>query len=103
MRLTLRILLDYLDDRIEPELARQIGDHLAEHDKLRQLTDRIKRVVRRRRLNTPDEAERDELPVHHQDDPNQVAAYLDGQLDPEVEADFEEICLDTDVYLAEVA
>jgi hypothetical protein len=103
MRLTLRILMDYLDDRLEPELTRQIGDHLAEHDKLRQLTDRIKRVVRRRRLNTPDEAERDEMPVHHEDDPNQVAAYLDGRLGAELEADFEEVCMDTDVYLAEVA
>jgi len=103
MRLSLRMLLDYLDDRLEPELARQIGDHVQEQDKLRQLVDRIKRVIRRRRLNTPDVAEIDELPVHHEDDPNLVAAYLDGCLDQEHEADFDEICVDTDVYLAEVA
>jgi len=103
MRLTLRGLLAYLDDRLDPATAAQVGDYIGEHDKLRQLTDRIKRVIRRRRLSTPDVAEKQELPVHHQDDPNQVAAFLDGRLPEDQEADFEEICLDTDVYLAEVA
>ncbi|MFT3881635.1 MAG: hypothetical protein QM703_18475 [Gemmatales bacterium] len=103
MRLTLRGLLAYLDDRLDPATSAQVGDYIGEHDKLRQLTDRIKRVIRRRRLSTPDVAEKQELPVHHQDDPNQVAAFLDGRLPEDQEADFEEICLDTDVYLAEVA
>lgn len=103
MRLTLRGLLAYLDDRLDPAIAAQVGDYISEHDKLRQLTDRIKRVIRRRRLSTPDVAEKQELPVHHQDDPNAVAAYLDGRLTEEQEAEFEEICLDTDIYLAEVS
>ena len=103
MRLTLRGLLAYLDDRLEPTTAAQVGDYINDHDKIRQLTDRIKRVIRRRRLSTPDVAERQEMPVHHQDDPNEVAAFLDGTLNQEQEADFEEICMDTDVYLAEVA
>ncbi len=103
MRLTLRGLLAYLDDRLDPATAAQVGDYINDHDKIRQLTDRINRVIRRRRLSTPDVAERQEMPVHHQDDPNEVAAYLDGQMTGEQEADFEEICIDTDVYLAEVA
>ncbi|HQR09520.1 MAG TPA: hypothetical protein PLN21_22040 [Gemmatales bacterium] len=103
MRLTLRGLLAYLDDRLDPAVAAQVGDYIGEHDKLRHLIDRIKRVIRRRRLSTPEVAERQEMPVHHQDDPNQVAAFLDGRLPEDQEADFEEICLDTDVYLAEVA
>ncbi len=103
MQLTLRVLLDYLDDRLEPTLARDVGSQLEDHDRARQLIDRIRRVVRRRRLSTPDVAERSELPLNHEDDPNQVAAYLDGRLDSEQDADFEQICLDTDVYLAEVS
>lgn len=103
MRLTLRGLLAYLDDRLAHSTASQISEHIQENDKVRQLTDRIKRVVRRRRLSTPDVAERQDLPPHHQDDPNEVAAFLDGQMSQEQEADFEQICIDTDVYLAEVA
>lgn len=103
MKFNLRGLLAYLDDRLTPESAGQVGDYIQEHDKVRQLTDRIRRVIRRRRLSTPDVAERQELPVHHQDDPNEVAAYLDGRMNEEQEADFEQICIDTDVYLAEVA
>lgn len=103
MRLTLRGLLAYLDDRLAPESAAQVGDYIQDHDKIRQLTDRIKRVIRRRRLSTPDLADRNEMPPLHQDDPNEVAAFLDGMMTSEQEADFEEICVDTDVYLAEVA
>lgn len=103
MRLTLRGLLAYLDDRLDPAAAAQVGDYINDHDKIRQLTDRIKRVIRRRRLSTPDVAERQEMPVHHQDDPNEVAAFLDGTMNSEQEANFEEICIDTDVYLAEVS
>jgi hypothetical protein len=77
MRLTLRGLLAYLDDRLTPESASQVGDYVGEHDNVRQLTDRIKRVIRRRRLSTPDVADRQEMPPLHQDDPNEVAAYLD--------------------------
>ncbi|HMO37078.1 MAG TPA: hypothetical protein PKA06_13640, partial [Gemmatales bacterium] len=97
----MRGLLAYLDDRLTPESAALVGDYISENDRMRQLTDRIKRVVRRRRLSTPDVAERQELPPHHQDDPNEVAAYLDGRMTEEQEADFEQICIDTDV--AEVA
>ncbi len=103
MKFNLRGLLAYLDDRLTPESAAQVSDYIHENDKIRQLTDRIKRVIRRRRLSTPDVAERQELPPHHQDDPNEVAAYLDGRMNEEQEADFEQICIDTDVYLAEVA
>lgn len=102
MRLNLRLLLDYLDDRLDPEATRVLGSYLGEHEKPRQLVERMRRVVRRRRLTTPDMTERSEFPPLHQDDPNTVAAYLDGQLATDDEAEFEEICLDTDVYLAEV-
>lgn len=103
MRLSLRGLLAYLDDRLTSESAVQVGEYIQEHDKIRQLTDRIKRVMRRRRLSTPDVADRSEMPPLYQDDPNEVAAFLDGTMKSEQEADFEEICIDTDVYLAEVA
>jgi hypothetical protein len=102
MQVNLRLLLDYLDDRLDSEATRTLGDYLAEHEKQRQLVERMRRVVRRRRLTTPDVTERSELPPHHTDDPNAIAAYLDGALSAEDEAQLQEICLDTDVYLAEV-
>ena len=101
--MSLRGILAYLDDRLTPESAAQVSEYLKEHDKARQLVDRIKRVIRRRRLSTPDLADRTEMPPLYQDDPNEVAAFLDGMMNSEQEADFEEICIDTDVYLAEVA
>lgn len=103
MKLNLRGLLAYLDDRLTSESAAQVSEYINGHDKIRQLVDRINRVIRRRRLSTPDLADRQELPVHYQDDPNEVAAYLDGTMNDEQESDFEQICLDTDIYLAEVA
>ena len=53
MRLTLRTLLAYLDDTLEPTEIRQIGLKVAESDAARELIARIKQITRRRRLTTP--------------------------------------------------
>ena len=50
MRLTLRTLLAYLDDTLEPAQARLIGQKVAESDAAQELVARIKQVTRRRRL-----------------------------------------------------
>ena len=50
MRLTLRTLLAYLDDRLSPSNARELGQKLKQSPFAQELAERIKGVVRRRRL-----------------------------------------------------
>src|SRR5262245_39005482 len=98
MRLTLRTLLAYLDDILEPSQAREIGDKLNESSFASSLVSRIREVMRRRRLTAPT-LSGPGVGV----DPNAVAEYLDNTLAPDGVADIEKICLESDVHLAEVA
>jgi hypothetical protein len=98
MRLTLRTLLAYLDDALEPAEAKLIGQKVAESEAAQELIARIKQVTRRRRLTTP--------PLTGPGarfDPNTIAEYLDNVLPAEQVAELEETCLASDVHLAEVA
>ena len=98
MRLTLRTLLAYLDDTLEPSQARLIGQKVAESDAAQELIARIKQVTRRRRLTSPlATGPGSKL------DPNLIAEYLDNVLSPEQLAEVEETCLGSDTHLAEVA
>jgi hypothetical protein len=99
MRLTLRTLLAYLDDTLDPVLARQIGEKVAESDTARELMERIKKVTHRRRLTTPEMAGDPVVAV----DPNQVADYLDNVIPEDQIGELEKLCLESDVNLAEVA
>jgi hypothetical protein len=91
-------LLAYLDDTLEPEQARLIGQKVAESDAAQELIARIKQVTRRRRLTTPPTAG-----PGAKLDINTIADYLDNALSPEKLAEVEEICLSSDVHLAEIA
>jgi hypothetical protein len=98
MRLTLRTLLAYLDDTLDPEQAKLIGEKVDESPVAQELIDRIKKVTRRRSLTGP--------PVNGDTsrlDANAVAGYLDSTLAAEDLSQVEQTCLDDDVYLAEVA
>ncbi|MCI0702504.1 MAG: hypothetical protein L0241_15580, partial [Planctomycetia bacterium] len=98
-RLTLRTLLAYIDDTLEPTEARALGKKVAESAEARQLVERIKRITRRRGLATPVPTDSDDETA----DPNTVAEYLDNQLDSATLKQVEETCLESDVHLAEVA
>ncbi|QDT84190.1 hypothetical protein [Gimesia chilikensis] len=98
MRLTLRTLIAYLDDVLEPAQIKEIGKKLEESSYASSLVERIKDVLRRRRLTAPEvEGPGSNL------DPNTVSEYLDNTLPPESVADVEKICLNSDVNLVEVA
>lgn len=60
--------------------------------------ERIKEVMRRRRLSAPELFGKGAGL-----DPNLVAEYLDSELTPAEVVDVEKICLDSDMHLAEVA
>ena len=98
MRLTLRTLLAYLDDTLEPQVAREIGQKLAANSAALELVDRLKRVARKRGLGVPATGAKGDAA-----DPNQVAQYLSDTMTAEQIAAFEKACLDSDVNLAEVA
>lgn len=98
MRLTLRTLLAYLDDLLEPGQSREIGEKISESGYASALVDRIREVMRRRRLTAPDPKS-----PNSGLDTNSIAEYLDNTLDPDAVADVEKVCLDSDVHLAEVA
>ena len=97
MRLTLRTLLAWLDDTLQPAEVKEIGSQVAGSPFAQELTERVQRVTRQRRLSVPSSSGPDGV------DPNQVASYLDNELDPEAVADYEKKCLSHDVNLAEVA
>ena len=98
MRLTLRTLLAYLDDTLEPAQAKLIGQKIAESEQARDLIERIQQVTRRRRITTPpDTGPGSKL------DANTLGEYLDNVIAPEQAAEVEEISLASDTHLAEVA
>ncbi|HEX5270911.1 MAG TPA: hypothetical protein VFW33_10505, partial [Gemmataceae bacterium] len=97
MRLTLRTLLAYLDDMLDPAETKLIGQKVAESDAAQELIARIKQVTRRRRLTTPPATGPNSF------EPNVVADYLDNALSAEQVAEVEKACLESDVHLAEIA
>lgn len=97
MRLTLRTLLAYLDDMLDPAETKLIGQKVAESEHAQELIARIKQVTRRRRLTTPPATGPNAF------EPNTVSDYLDNTLPPEQVAEVEKACLESDVHLAEIA
>ena len=95
LRLTLRTLLSYLDDTLEPSQATALGQKLAESEQAQEIVERMRNVIRRRRLTVP--------PAASRMDPNTIAEYLDNEISPEQAEELERICLASDVHLAEVA
>jgi hypothetical protein len=87
-----------MDEILEPgdreELAKKVESSEFAHD----LIHRTKDTMRRLRLSAPQV-----LGSGIGLDPNTVAEYLDNVLPPDSVADFERICLESDVHLAEAA
>lgn len=96
MRLTLRTLLAYLDDRLPPGAAKEIGQKVTTSPFATELAERIRSVVRRRRLAKESVGQKSI-------DANLIAEYLDDQLTPELVALIERQILSSDATLAEVA
>jgi hypothetical protein len=98
MRLTLRTLLAYLDDILDPADKDELAQKIESSDFAEDLVHRTRDTVRRLRLSAPQL-----IGTGMGLDPNSVAEYLDNVLPPDAVGDYERICLESDVHLAEAA
>lgn len=110
MRLTLRTLLAYMDDILDPADHEELQQKIEASDFATELIHRSRDAVRRLRLGAPEIDAGDNEEVLGGDpslDANAVAEYLDNTMPPEQVAEFERCCLENgnlaDMRLAEVA
>ncbi len=98
MRLTLRTLLAYMDDILDPADREELSTKIESSEFASDLLHKTRDSMRRLRLGAPTLSG-----PGMGADANAVAEYLDNTLAPEDVADFERICLESDVHLAEAA
>ena len=98
MRLTLRALLAYLYNVLEPAEAEEFAGKVQESPVASGLVQRIRGITHKVRMTAP-RIDAKGLT----DDANNVAEYLDNNLAEDRVADFERTCLESDMHLAEVA
>ncbi|QDU54249.1 hypothetical protein [Aeoliella mucimassa] len=98
MRLTLRTLLAYMDDILDPADQENLAKQVASSENATELLHRTRDAMRRLRLGAP--------PVLGDGmdlDPNAAAEYLDSTMSADDMSEYQQVCLDSDVHLAEVA
>jgi hypothetical protein len=87
-----------LDDVLDPADKEELSQKIQSSDFAEDLVHRTRDTVRRLRLSAP------QVVGHGMGlDPNSVAEYLDNVMPPDAVGDFERICLESDVHLAEAA
>lgn len=97
IRLTLRTLLGWLDGVLPPEEQRFLGERVAGSRFATRLAGHIKTAVARNTIDAPP-SEGGWIG----DDPNIVAEYLDNTLASQFLEAFERLCIESEMYLAEV-
>src|SRR5215471_2806595 len=98
MRLTLRTMLAYMDDVLDPADADELRHKIEESDFASGLVDRIRGAMTKLRMDAP---KLDGKGMGN--DANTIAEYLDSALEQDRVAEFERVCLESDKHLCEVA
>src|SRR4029077_8265046 len=98
MRLTLRTMLAYMDDVLDPADADELKRKIEESDFASGLVARIRGVMSKLRMDAP---KLDGKGMGN--DANTISEYLDSQLEQDRVAEFERVCLESDKHLCEVA
>ena len=98
MRLTLRALLAYLYNVLEPADADEFAGKVQESAVASGLVQRIGGITRKMRKSAPRTDAKGTAA-----DANNVAEYLDNSLPDEQVGDFERACINSEMHLAEVA
>ena len=98
MRLTLRTLLAYLDNTVEPGDAEALRQKLQQSGFATQLVAAIRASIHAKTVSAPAPDS-----VHPIEEPNMMSEYLDSTLSPEQIAEVERSCLESEVNLAEAA
>ncbi len=98
MRLTLRTLLAYLDNTLDPEAAEVLRSKLSESGFATQLVQRIREALASGTLAAPSPQA-----VGPVEEANVISEYLDSTLPAEQVAEIERACLESDPHLAEAA
>src|SRR6185295_1185576 len=98
MRLTLRTMLAYMDDVLDPADADELRHKIEESDFASGLADRIRGVLKKLRMDAP---RVDGKGMGN--DANTVSEYLDSALPQDRVAELERVCLKSDKHLCEVA
>ncbi|MEM9585725.1 MAG: hypothetical protein AAGA03_00465, partial [Planctomycetota bacterium] len=98
MRLTLRTLLAYLDNALEPDDAAILRSKIEESGRAGDLMRRIEQLINHKTLGAlPPDA------VGPLADANAISEYLDSTLKAEQIVEIESLCRDSDISLAEAA
>ncbi len=98
MRLTLRTLLAYLDNTLDPQDAEALREKLGESGFATQLVQRIRSTLASGTLPAPSPEA-----VGPVEEANVISEYLDSTLPTEQVAEIERACLESDPHLAEAA
>ncbi|MDO4571419.1 MAG: hypothetical protein Q4D38_13625 [Planctomycetia bacterium] len=98
MRLTLRALLNWINNILPPDDAELIAQKVAGSDLASALKRQIEDVMRKTQLAAPTVL--DGTPLGN---PNTAAEYLDNVLSSEMTPEFEKFCLNSEIILGEIA
>jgi hypothetical protein len=98
MRLTLRTLLNWLNNNLSEEDASLVAQKVEESELAKALKAQIEGIMAQEHLSAPEL-----LDGTPKGNANSAAEYLDNSMDPKLTPDFEKFCIHSDIMLGEIA
>ena len=98
MRLTLRTLLNWINNNLSEEDAALVAQKVEESELAKALKAQIEGIMAQEKLPAPEL-----LDGTPKGNANAAAEYLDNSMDPKQTPDFEKFCIHSDIMLGEIA